>query len=118
METRILVVDDEPDVVSFLARLLGDQGYTVTTASSAVDALALCEQQQPHLILLDLPMPYESGTDLFRKLHDRKDLQKIPVIVVSGLAGRKLAVSRAVPVIDKPIDEERLLAEVKRALEG
>lgn len=116
METRILVVDDEPDVVSFLARLLGDQGYRVTTASSAVDALALIEQQPPDLILLDLQMPYESGTDLFRKLHDRKDLKAIPVIVVSGLAGRKLAVSRSVPVIDKPIDEERLLAEVRRAL--
>jgi CheY-like chemotaxis protein len=116
MEKKILVIDDEPDVVSFLTRLLRDQGYSVESASSAVDALALLEQGPPDLILLDLQMPYESGTDLYRKLHDRKDLQKIPVIVVSGLAGRRIAVSRSVPVIDKPIDEERLLSEVRKAL--
>jgi CheY-like chemotaxis protein len=117
MEKSILVIDDEPDVVSFLSRLLRDNGYSVISASNAVDALALIEDQRPGLILLDLQMPYETGTDLYRKLRSRKELKEIPIIVVSGLAGRNVAVSRSVPVIDKPIDEERLLGEVRRALE-
>ena len=117
MGNHILVIDDEPDVVGFLTRLLQDNGYEVTSASNAVDALEQITQQPPRLILLDLQMPYESGTDLYRKLHSRNDLKEIPIIVVSGLAGRNVAVSRDVPVIDKPIDEERLLKEVARALE-
>jgi CheY-like chemotaxis protein len=115
MERNILVIDDEPDVVSFLSRLLRDHGYSVTTAGNAVDALAQIEAQRPALVLLDLQMPYETGTDLYRKLHGRKELREIPIIVVSGLAGRNVAVARGVPVIDKPIDEARLLVEVRKA---
>lgn len=114
--TQVMVIDDEPDVVSFLTRLLRDNGYEVISATNAVDAMALIEEQRPGLILLDLQMPYETGTDLYRKLRARRELKEIPIIVVSGLAGRKVSVSRSVPVIDKPIDEERLLGEVRRAL--
>lgn len=116
MGNNILVIDDEPDVVGFLTRLLRDNGYEVTTAGNAVDAMEQIDRAPPRLILLDLQMPYETGTDLYRKLRTRNDLKGIPVIVVSGLAGRNVAVSRSVPVIDKPIDEERLLSEVARAL--
>jgi DNA-binding response OmpR family regulator len=117
MDKSILVIDDEPDVVGFLSRLLRDNGYDVITADNATDAMAMIEDRRPGLILLDLQMPYETGTDLFRKLRHRRELKEIPIIVVSGLAGRNVAVSRSVPVIDKPIDEERLLAEVRRAFE-
>jgi len=116
MGKDILVIDDEPDVVGFLTRLLRDNGYEVRSAENAVDALEQITRAPPELILLDLQMPYESGTDLFRKLRAKSELKEIPIIVVSGLAGRNVAVSRHVPVIDKPIDEERLLGEVARAL--
>jgi CheY-like chemotaxis protein len=116
MGKKILVIDDEPDVVGFITRLLQDNGYEVASAFNAADALEMIVNQPPGLILLDLQMPYETGTDLFRKLRSRGELKEIPIIVVSGLAGRNIAVSRSVPVIDKPIDEERLLGEVQKAL--
>jgi CheY-like chemotaxis protein len=112
-QKTILVVDDEPDVVNFLSRLLRDHGYGVVSATCAADALVQIEERPPDLILLDLQMPYETGTDLYRKLRDRRELRSIPVIVVSGLAGRNVSVSRSVPVIDKPVDEQRLLAEIR-----
>jgi len=114
MQGSILVVDDEQDVASFLARLLDDNGYSVRTATDAVQAMAALEAERPGLILLDLQMPHETGTDLYRKLRQRHDWKGIPVIVVSGLAGRRVAVSPSVPVLDKPIDEQRLLEEVRR----
>jgi len=73
-------------------------------------------KEKPDLILLDLQMPEETGTGLYRKLHNKKEYKDIPVIVISGLAGSYLAVSKSVPVIDKPPDEERVLWEVGKAL--
>lgn len=116
MGKRIMVVDDEPDVVDFLESLLRDEGYEVSSTTRSTEALAMLEASPPDLLLLDLQMPSETGTDLYRRIRDSKTLRRLPIIVVSGLAGRRVAVSKNVPVIDKPIDEQRLLAEVERAL--
>jgi CheY-like chemotaxis protein len=118
MEKQVLVVDDEEDIKHFLCRLLTDNGYVVRSASDGVEALKAIREQRPDLILLDLMMPHETGTGLYRKLRHTKELKDIPVIVVSGLAGRKVAVSRSVPVIDKPVDEDKLLQAVQEALGG
>jgi FixJ family two-component response regulator len=61
-------------------------------------------------------MPEETGTRLFRKLHGKKELKDVPVIVISGVAGRNAAVSRSVPVFDKPIDEGGLLEAIRTRL--
>ena len=113
---RILVVDDEKDVVEFLTELLEDNGYDVTPAYDGVEAMELISEERPDLILLDLQMPEETGTGLYRKLHKKKKYKDIPVVVISGLAGRDVAVSASVPVIDKPPDEQEVLREVSRAL--
>lgn len=113
---KILVVDDENDVVEFLTELLEDQGYRVSSASDGIEAMELIKKSKPDLILLDLQMPEETGTGLYRKLHHKKEYKDIPVIVVSGLAGSYVAVSRSVPVIEKPPDEEEVLREVAKIL--
>ena len=100
----ILVVDDEKDIVEFLTQLLEDNGYEVRSAHDGLAAMKLVEARKPNLILLDLQMPEETGTGLYRKLQHKKDFKDIPVIVISGLAGSYLAVSKSVPVIDKPPD--------------
>jgi DNA-binding response OmpR family regulator len=66
MDRPILVVDDEHDVLKFLTRLLTDNGYRVNTATDGVEAMATIERETPALILLDLQMPHESGTGLYR----------------------------------------------------
>jgi CheY-like chemotaxis protein len=113
---RILVVDDEKDIVEFLTQLLEDNGYEVTAAYDGVEAMQLISAEKPDLILLDLQMPEETGTGLYRKLHNKKEYRDIPVVVISGLAGNYLAVSKSVPVIDKPPSEEDVLEEVGKAL--
>jgi CheY-like chemotaxis protein len=108
-----LVVDDEPDVREFLSSYLEDVGYCVRTAEDGNRALAMIKDEPPSLILLDLLMPEETGTGLYRKLHDRKEYKNIPVIVISAAAGRDVAVSKSVPVFDKPIDKESLLSVIQ-----
>ena len=113
---QILVVDDEKDIVEFLTQLLEDNGYEVTGASDGVQGMEMVVKSQPDLILLDLQMPEETGTGLYRKLHNKKEYKDIPVIVISGLAGNYLAVGKSVPVLDKPPEEEQVLREVAKAL--
>ena len=113
---RILVVDDEADIVEFLTQLLEDNGYEVVAAYDGVQGMEMVKKSQPDLILLDLQMPEETGTGLYRKLHNKKEYKDIPVIVISGLPGSYLAVSKSVPVIDKPPSEEQVLTEVAKAL--
>jgi CheY-like chemotaxis protein len=117
MERKILVVDDEEDILEFLTTLLADNGYDVRTARNGVEAMDRVREDQPALILLDLQMPAETGTGFYRKLRDRKGLRDIPVIVISGLAGRNVALSRSVPVLEKPLDESRVLTAVQQALD-
>lgn len=112
MKKDILVVDDEPDVREFLRDLLVDQGYGVREAADGIQAMELIRSQIPDLILLDLMMPNETGTGLYRRIFHKQEFKDIPVIVISGLPGRHLAVSKSIPVFDKPIDEERLLAQI------
>lgn len=118
MSHHILLVDDEPDVIEYLQTLLEDNGYSVRTANDGFEAMARVKEERPDLILLDLQMPEETGTGFYRKLNRKTELQTIPVIIVSGLAGRHVAVSKSVPVIDKPFDENHVLNEVKKALKG
>ena len=116
MAKSILVVDDEQDVRDFLKSLLEDNEYSVVVAEEGIQAWELVKKERPDLILLDLMMPEQTGTGLFRRLRDRKDFKDIPVIIISGLAGRHVAVGKSVPVFDKPIDEESLLAKIRETL--
>ena len=116
MSKKILVVDDEPDVMDFLSALLEDAGYEVLTANDGTQALQVAKKEQPDLISLDLAMPNNTGTEFYRKMQKDKDISKTPVIIVSGLAGRHLAVRKPVAVFDKPIDRDEYLKAVQDAI--
>ena len=116
MSKKVLVVDDEEDVRTFLKTLLKKHGYEVLTAENGVEGLRMVKEQIPDLITLDLMMPKQSGTDLYRNLQKDKELLRIPVIVISGLSGRHLAVPEPLAVFDKPIDPEAFMAVVDKAL--
>lgn len=117
MSHTILVVDDEADIRAFLTAVLEKEGYRVVTAPDGRQALRIAEQEQPDLIVLDLQMPKQTGTDFYRRLTKDDSLRNTPIIVVSGVAGRHLAVTRPFAVFDKPIVPEEFVATVERALE-
>lgn len=82
----ILVVDDEPDVRSYLRSALKDAGFRVVTACDGFDALTKMQAEKPDLISLDLVMPKHSGAMFHRELRKNKDWSKIPVLIVTGHA--------------------------------
>ena len=96
--------------------MLQKYGYETVTAEDGFAGLSVARDQKPDLVILDLMMPKQSGTDFYRKLSADKALSAIPVIFVSGLAGRHLAVKKPVAVFDKPIVPEDFLAAVREAL--
>ena len=84
---HILVVDDTPDVLMVLARVLTSYGATVAVASSAEEALARLEEQPPDVLLSDLSMPGQSGLDLIRIIRGRAggSARQLPAAAVSAL---------------------------------
>lgn len=116
MAHKVLVVDDEADIRTYLSAVLTKHGYEVVTASDGNKALETARTEKPDLICLDLQMPNQTGTGFYRNLSRDKDLATTPVIVVSGLAGRELAVREPAAVFDKPIDPDEFIAAVEAAL--
>jgi len=84
MPKRILIVDDEPDAISYISSVLEDNGYEYLSAENGVQGLELAQKEKPDMILLDLIMPGKSGILMFQELKKDPELGKIPVIVVSG----------------------------------
>ncbi len=116
MSHKILVVDDEADVRAFLKAVLERRGWEVVTAEDGLQAYDIASEEHPEVIILDLQMPNKTGTDFYRRLARHHELREVPIIIVSGLAGRHLAVSNPFAVFDKPIDPDEFTAAVERAL--
>jgi DNA-binding response OmpR family regulator len=116
MSHRILVVDDEADIRKFLTAVLERAGFATLSAKDGREAFEIATREKPEVIILDLMMPEQTGTDFVRRLTKAGELAAVPIIVVSGLAGRHLAVKEPFAVFDKPIDPDELVATVERAL--
>ncbi|MGW8181057.1 MAG: response regulator [bacterium] len=115
-EKTILIVDDDAEIRDYFSTFLQDNGYKTLTAQDGQEALEKVRSEPPDLILLDIMMPNKTGTDFYRRFHMDKELSSIPIIVVSGAAGKHLAVPKPSAIIDKPVDTKKLLDEVKRVL--
>ena len=118
---KVMVIDDEPDFVTYVATVLEDNGATVLRAYSGEEGMELARQATPHLMTLDITMPGKSGVEVFEDIRHDKDLRSIPVCIITGRPElRKLIYDRAVTppegYLDKPITEESLLINVRRML--
>jgi CheY-like chemotaxis protein len=121
MSKTILVVDDEPDVVTYLSTVLRDAGYATLEAANGEEAMEQIRKGRPDLITLDITMPEMTGVKTYRQLKADEALRKIPVIIVTGVTHdfKQFISSRAqVPApegyLEKPVKPEDLLAEVGR----
>ncbi|MCP4582210.1 MAG: response regulator [candidate division Zixibacteria bacterium] len=118
---KILVVDDEPDFLTFIGTVLEDNGATVVKATNGDEALKLARSEKPDLMTLDITMPGKSGIDVFETLRKDPDLESIPVCVVTGKPEmRKLIYDRPVSppegYVDKPVNEDDLVLNIRKIL--
>lgn len=81
---KILIVDDEPDILEFLQYNLRKEGYQVVTAADGVKAIQVAEREKPHLILLDIMMPEMDGVETCRTLRSRKEFNDTPIAFLTA----------------------------------
>ncbi len=125
----ILIVDDEPHVVTYLETLLQDNGFDTVAAVNGREAMQKVRSGKPDLICLDITMPEESGIRFYRDLKDDPALHSIPVFIVTAVTGyagdpesfRKFISSRKqVPPPEgffaKPIVKQEFLDAVRKLL--
>ena len=86
MPKKVIVIDDDRDLVKFLTTLLQDNGYETVTANTGAEALRSVRAARPDLITLDMSMPEKSGVKVFRELQADPGLATIPVVIVTGLS--------------------------------
>ena len=129
MSKKVLIVDDDPDVRLFNTTVVEESGYTPIEAANGEEGLKLVKQESPDLVVLDVLMPKQSGIRLYRELKTNKSLQRIPVIMLSGVAKRTFLRSQKAltefgdkPVpepdsyLEKPVEPEELAQEIKKYL--
>ncbi len=129
---KILVVDDEADVITYLTALLTDAGYAVTAARDGQQAIDQVREDRPDLVSLDITMPEKSGVRFFREMREDPGLADIPIVMVTGvtspLAGpggtgsfqRFISSRKKIrppdAFFEKPIDPKEYLAKIAEIL--
>jgi DNA-binding NtrC family response regulator len=116
--TRVLIVDDEPDMLENCARILGRVGYQCFSTTEPAKALALLEEERPDLLITDLKMPGMDGMALLKRAHELDPT--LPVIVITAFATIESAVAAvkegATDYLPKNFSVEHLRVAVERAL--
>ena len=115
-ETRVLCIDDEPDVIEILRNYLVPEGFSVYGANSGDDGIKLAEKLQPSVITLDIMMPKKDGWQVLRELKANPLTQNIPVLIHSMVDNIPLAFSLgAIDYLPKPADVSLVLKTVRKA---
>lgn len=117
---RVLLVDDEPNFVQMMQLLLERAGYRVSVATNGMEALSLVESAQPDVVLLDVVMPFMTGTEVCRRLRGRAETRDLPIIMMSSLdqVDDKIAgfEAGADDYLAKPADPREVLARINALL--
>jgi DNA-binding response OmpR family regulator len=108
----ILIVDDDPEIVSMLSTRLGARGYKVSTASDGKTAIERAKRERPELVLLDVMMPGKSGWEVARALKQDPVTQGIKIVMVTAIGEHVNEMTSPIygadAHIDKPFEFERL----------
>jgi len=129
MGRKILLADDDPDVIEVVSILLEDEGHEIVTAKDGAEALEKIKLENPDLVILDLLMPHVDGFAVFNMLRDPRyeRWSKVPVIILTSVreevsnrryeleAGRRMDYAA---YLEKPADPDLLLETVSSLLAG
>jgi len=129
MSKKVLVVDDDPDVRSFVMTVLDENQYMPLVAQDGVEAFEMIEKDPPDLVILDVLMPRGSGIRLYHKLKTTEQYKRIPIIMFTGITLNSFLKSQKVLdefkgeevpepdiYLEKPVDPEELAAAVKKKI--
>jgi len=129
MRKKVLSVDDDPDIISFVVTVLEENDYIPLEANNGEEALAKIREEKPDLVILDVLMPRQSGIKMYRELRTDESLKNIPVIILSGITRRTFLRSQEaltefggqnVPepeaYIEKPVAPEELAEMIKKTI--
>jgi DNA-binding response OmpR family regulator len=121
LSTKILIADDEPNIVAALEFLLQRNGYEVHIARNGEEALKLVEDCNPDLVLLDVMMPVRSGYEVCTRIRERADWRHIKIIMLSA-KGRDAEINKGLSIgadqyITKPFSTQELVAKINGLLE-
>lgn len=122
MPAKVLIVDDEANIVISLEFLMQQAGYEVAVARNGEEALEQIASFHPDLILLDVMLPGLSGFDVLQRVRQHADAHELPVIMLTA-KGREVEVTKGMALganayITKPFSTRNLLDEVRRQLDA
>lgn len=122
MPEKILVVDDDREMVDLISLFLNNAGFVTLSAFSGEEALEKAFNEKPDLILLDIMMPRIDGWEVLRRLKNDPETQNTPVAFITARTQNidkmiGLSVMKAAGYITKPFSKQELLAEVRRILD-
>ena len=120
MPRKVLIADDEPNIVTSLEFLMRKSGYQVEVARNGDEVLALVESFGPDLVLLDVMMPRRSGYEVCQKMRERADWRHIKIVMLSA-KGREAEVSKGLSLgadayVTKPFSNRELIAKIGELL--
>ena len=117
MKKKILVVDDEDDILNFLELVLSEKGYQVSTASGGQEALTKAQLERPDLVLLDIMMPQMDGWEVLKLLRVDDETAEVPVAMLSARTEARDRVQGlqegAIDYICKPFSLSELLGKIE-----
>jgi DNA-binding response OmpR family regulator len=120
MTKKVLIADDEPNIVTSLEYLMQKKGFEVKIARNGDEALALVESFLPDVVLLDVMMPRKSGYEVCQQIRERPDWQHIKVVMLSA-KGREAEVNKGLSLgadsyVTKPFSNQELIAKIEGLL--
>lgn len=113
---KILVIDDDQDILKLIKIILENEGYDVGTATTGEDGIKFAIQEMPDLILLDIMMPVMDGWEILKMLHTDESTRKIPVAMLTcktDVKNKLIGLQEgAIDYITKPFSPEELMTRV------
>lgn len=119
MPKKILIVDDEPDLLEILSIRMGKAGYEIHGAANGQEALRLARSIMPDLIILDVYLPLINGDEVAKILKSDEKFRHIPIILISATTktlARRINYSGADDCFTKPFEPEEFMARIKDLL--